>query len=174
MIKLRSDFWRRRRHQQYSHASTTDRKRKLFELLVLLAGLGILHMIAMRVFEGLSWGDAAWLTMTTMTTVGYGDMSAETLYGRWSTVLMMYLAGIFLLAQIAGEFIDYRIDRQERMRKGLWSWKMKNHIVIINTPDKDGSRYLQTLVEQVRKSTSLEEYPIQIFSPNFPEGFLEF
>ena len=145
----------------------------MFELFALLAGLGFIHVIAMRVFEGLSWGDAAWLTMTTMTTVGYGDMSATSPLGRLSTVLMMYMIGIFLLAQIAGELIDYRIYQREKMRKGLWSWEMKNHIVIINTPEKDGSRYLQTLVEQIRKSTSLEEYPIQIFSRNFPEGLPE-
>ncbi|MCB1647845.1 MAG: two pore domain potassium channel family protein, partial [Pseudomonadales bacterium] len=125
---------------------------------------------AMVWFEGLNPWDALWLTMTTMTTVGYGDMSAATVPGRLATILLMYVFGIFLLAQIAGEWIDYRMDRRERMRLGLWRWQMKNHILIVNTPETDGIRYLQGLVQQIRLSTSLEDYPIQIFSPNFPDG----
>ena len=34
-------------------------------------------------------------------------------------MVMMYEFGIFLLAQIAGEWIDYRFDRFERKRKGF-------------------------------------------------------
>jgi len=62
------------------------------------------------------------------------------------------------------------MDLQDKKRKGLLRWHMQDHILIVNTPDKDSSRYLQILVEQIRKSEGLEEYPIQIFSPNYPDG----
>ena len=124
----------------------------------------------MMVFEGFSFGDSIWLTMTTMTTVGYGDISAGTFYGRLATVALMYLFGIFLLAQIAGEWIDYRLDRKERMRKGLWRWKMHDHIVIINAPDQDMSKYLFILVEQIRGTPLLADFPIQVMSSGFKDG----
>ena len=138
--------------------------------MLLLLVIAIANTVAMVIFEGLSYRDAAWLTMTTMTTVGYGDMSAETDLGRLATVLLMYLFGIFLLAQIVGEWIDYRISQKERMRKGLWRWKMEDHIVIVNTPESNGARYLRILVEQIRTTPMLTDYPIEVLSADFEEG----
>ena len=87
--------------------------------------------------EGISLKDSIWLTLTTVTTVGYGDMSAETDEGRIATVILIYLLGIWMLAQLASEYIDYRSDRKDRIIKGQWNWSyMENHIVIINAPGK--------------------------------------
>ena len=140
------------------------------ELFLILVGVAVTNIIAMMVFEGLNLSDAIWLTLTTMTTVGYGDMSAETAMGRFATIVLMYGIGIFLLAQIAGEWIDFRINRRERMRKGLWRWNMKNHIVVVNSPERDGVRYLRLLVEQIRNTPVLEDLPIQVFADSFPDG----
>ena len=170
MIKLQYAYWRRRRYQKYSNLTTSDRKRKLADLLVMLLFLVSGHVLAMVLLEDMSIQGALWLTLTTITTVGYGDLSAVTVAGRTVTIVMLYIFGIFLLAQIAGEFIDFRMDRRDKMRLGLWRWSMKDHIVIINTPDTDGVRYLQRLVEQIRKSASLTGHPVQILSPDFPVG----
>lgn len=170
MLHLTNRIWHRRRYTWYTQQTTHDRHRKILQLFILLVTLAAANILAMVIFEDLSLWDAVWLTMTTMTTVGYGDLSAATLPGQLVTILLMYIFGIFLLAQIAGEWIDLRMDRKERMRKGLWRWKMNDHIVIVNTPEQEGERYLQVLVEQIRSTTSLEHYPIQIFSPKFPDG----
>lgn len=130
----------------------------------------IINVVLIMLAEDLGLWDAIWLTMTTMTTVGYGDLAARTLFGQVVTILLMYLFGIFILAQIAGEWIDYRFDRRERMRKGLWRWKMSEHIVVINVPDQNGERYLQILVEQIRKTNLLEHLPIEIVTSAFAEG----
>ena len=170
MLPIKPLLWRRYRHRWYSSQTTSDRKRKIQELLLLLFIVVIANTIAMVIFEGLSFRNAAWLTMTTMTTVGYGDISAETDLGRLATVLLMYLFGIFLLAQIVGEWIDYRISQKERMRKGHWRWKMKDHIVIVNTPEFNGARYLRILVEQIRGTPKLTDYPIEVLSASFTDG----
>ncbi len=170
MIRIKSEIWRRRRYRYYSAQTRHDRRVKIFQLFLVLVCLCAANVVAMVQFEDLSIGDAVWLTMTTMTTVGYGDVSATTLAGRTATIFLMYLFGIFLLAQIAGEWFDYRLDRRERMRKGQWRWKMNDHIVIINTPKHEGSKYLRILVEQIRGTPLLADCPIQVMSPAFPDG----
>lgn len=87
--------------------------------------------------EALSFFDAFWLTFTTITTVGYGDLSAATPGGRLVTVVLMYSLGIFLLANLAGYWVDYRAERREKMLRGRWSWNMKGHILILNVPTEN-------------------------------------
>ena len=89
MLKIKSEFRRRRRHRWYSAQTSNDRRRKITQLFVVLASLVLAHIVAMMVFEGLSLWDAIWLTMTTMTTVGYGDISASSFFGRLSTIILM-------------------------------------------------------------------------------------
>lgn len=116
---------------------------RVYRLFTMLMTLCFMHSVAIVYFEQLSFGDALWLTFTTVTTVGYGDFSASTLGGRLSTIFLIYLAGISLLAQVAGEFIEYRMERRNRMILGRWRWKrMKDHILILNVPDEDSTRYL--------------------------------
>ncbi len=166
MMGIKSGLLRRRFRWQMGN----ERRRHIMLLFLLLIGLILLHMALMMATEGLALGDAAWLTLTTVTTVGYGDFAAETPLGRFATVALLYIIGIFLLAQIAGEWIDYRFDRRERMLKGLWRWKMKDHIVILNTPRIQGDRYLRLLVAQIRESPDLQRRAIQVFTPFFPDG----
>jgi voltage-gated potassium channel len=135
-------------------------------LLALMAGL---HVAAMMVFEGLGPGDALWLTATTLTTVGYGDVSASTLPGRISTVLLLYAAGIFLLANLATFWVDYRSERRQQMVRGRWRWNMKNHIVIMNAPSRGAATYFLRLVQQIREWDAFRDTPIQLLTEAFPE-----
>ena len=59
-----------------------------------IIGFTGLHALAMVYFEGVLWGDAIWLTLTTVTTVGYGDFSALTPIGRSATAVLIYGFGI--------------------------------------------------------------------------------
>lgn len=169
-MRLKTSLLRRHRDSRLNFLLPAERRSKILRLGFILLGLAVIHVAAMVYFEALSIWDAIWLTMTTMTTVGYGDLSPVTHGGRLTTMIIMYGFGIFLLAQIAGEWIDYRFDRYERKRKGLWTWNMNNHILIINTPGTNGDRYLQILTEQILDSQTLSDHSIQILSGNFPDG----
>lgn len=139
----------------------------------LLAFIGIiaLHTITMMLFEDLAFKDALWLTTTTITTVGYGDLSPQTNLGRLSTIVIIYIGGIAVLTKLVAEYIDYRLEQRERKIKGLWEWRnMKEHILIINTPSQDTERYLKRLVDQIKQTPVLAHLPIQIVSDNFPDG----
>jgi voltage-gated potassium channel len=121
-------------------------------------------------FEGLDLSDAIWLTLTTATTVGYGDLSATTNQGRLATVVLIYFGGIFILAKVVGDYFDYRLEVRDKKIKGHWSWEMKNHIVILNTPAHSGGRYLQRLIKQFRKLDRYKDVPIYLLTRQFPDG----
>ena len=159
---------RRRRKPAYlknNNLSQSTRK-SLFYLFIIFTA----HSLLMMTFEKMSFGDALWLTLTTATTVGYGDLSASTLEGRISTIVLLYMGGIFVLANFAGEYFEYRLDRRTRMIKGLWRWSMAEHIVIINTPTRGGTEFFIRLVTQLRQNEEYQDMPIQILTRQFPEG----
>ena len=142
----------------------------MVRLLALLALLAAAHVVAMMALEGLGLGDAIWLTMTTLTTVGYGDLSAATPWGRLATIALLYLVGISMLAQLASDYIDYRMQRREKMIDGLWEWDMRDHLLIVNTPRNDAARYCELLIRQIRDTPEFVDTPILMLTSQFPDG----
>ncbi|MEN8166356.1 MAG: ion channel [Pseudomonadota bacterium] len=169
MIGLLRILMRRRRFR--SLALTGDEMRR--QLLIsssFVITLFVLHTIAMMSFEALSPGNALWLTLTTATTVGYGDISAATTGGRISTVLLIYFGGIFILAKTAGDWFDYRANARLRKKCGNWNWNMNGHTLIINTPSEDGERFFLRAIEQLRASSEYREKLVLILTRRFPGG----
>ena len=162
---------RRRRYLRFTRYVAGAIKRRLYLTTAMFAGLFCLHVLAMIVFEGMTLGNAAWLTMTTATTVGYGDASAATTAGRLATVVCIYIFGTFLLAQIATYVFDYRALHRDRRRRGEIKWSnMKDHLLVINVPSQDAENYLPRLVDHVRRAPRLGDIPIQLLTPSFEDG----
>ena len=164
-------FFQRKRYYRFTRTVAGAIQRRLFEIFGLLAFFFVAHVLAMMLFEGLSLADAAWLTITTATTVGYGDIAAKSGFGRLATFLCLYMFGIFLLAQAASDLFDYRALSRNRLRRGEHRWtKMKNHLLIINAPSNDTNRYLDRLISHVRTTPSFGDIPVQILTDKFPDG----
>ncbi len=89
-----------RRYSKYAHHYTPDFSVRLIKLLALLLTLVFVSAVGMMFFEGLSFGDALWMGLTTVTTVGYGDISPSTAGGRIITIICLYAFGISILAHI--------------------------------------------------------------------------
>ncbi len=157
----------RRQHRVSPDHAIVGRMVRSAGILGLLLSL---HALAMMYFEDLSPGDSIWLTFTTITTVGYGDVSAATPAGRFTTVALLYLIGITLLATVASDYIDYRMTRRERMQRGQWSWKMQDHIVFINSPPSNGELYFCRIVTQLRANPDYRERPVVLLSDVFANG----
>ena len=122
-------------------------------------------------FEDMAPSDAIWLTMTSATTVGYGDLSAETTGGRIATVILLYLGGIAILAQVAAMYFGYRHEVRRRMLKGDWSWDMENHIVILNCTERFEEEFFHVVMKQLRKSSlELSSAPVIIAGSAFQDG----
>ncbi len=163
-----------KKRDRLTHGAQHDLMCSIRNSCALLTFIFILHIGLMVHYEGLSIGDATWLTFTTATTVGYGDISAGTTQGRIATVFLIYLGGIFILAKVVGDYFDYRFAVREQKTKGHWSWDMNQHIVILNTPSHSGERYLQRLIKQFRATDHYKDTVIYLLTRQFPQGLPDF
>ncbi|MCR8916432.1 potassium channel protein [Marinobacter panjinensis] len=143
---------------------------RIKRLFIILAGLLIAQVLIIWAAEDLNLFESTWMTMTTLVTVGYGDFAPKTYVGRISTILMMFVGAITLLTLIVSDYIEYRFYRRERILTGRWVYAMKDHIVIINTPQTGGEQYFSRFASQMRAVPGYETVPIMILTQHFPEG----
>ncbi len=159
---------RRVRHAVYQ--TDTNIRRSVIRSALLLLGFAALHVAAMVWLEQMALWHALWLTMTTLTTVGYGDVSASTPAGQAATMLLMFICGITLMTFLISDYVDFRIARRERIRTGHWDWNMADHILIINSPKYNREAYFQRMIMQIRESDEYHDTPIQLLNDDFPDG----
>lgn len=145
-------------------------RHRMKRLFLILAGLLCFQVLVIWTVEDLSLFESLWITMTTVSTVGYGDFAPKTLIGRLSTILIMFVGAITLLTLIVSDFIEYRFYRRERILTGRWIYKMNDHIVIINTPRNGGQQYFMRFASQVRSVPGYESIPIMLLTREFPTG----
>ena len=99
-----------------------------------LAALTSVGAAGFVLLEGLSWPDAIYLTVVTLSTVGFGDLVPETSAGRlFTAVLIVSGVGVvlYLISSIAKDVLEGRLrdlfQRDSRMRK---IDKLSGHIVV--------------------------------------------
>ncbi|MGC8120913.1 ion channel [Marinobacter sp. VGCF2001] len=143
---------------------------RIKRLFLILGSLIATQILVLWAVEPLSFFEAVWLTMTTLVTVGYGDYSPVTAIGRISTIALMFVSAITLLTLIVSDYIEYRFYRRERILTGRWIYKMKDHIVIINTPRSGGEQYFMRFASQIRSVPEYHMVPIMLLTRQFPGG----
>lgn len=144
--------------------------RKIKRTIMIVVALVILHILAMMGFESLTLWQSIWLTLTTITTVGYGDLSAQTIPGQVSTMVLIFMAAITLVTFLIRDYVDYRIARNERIRSGLWDWNMENHILIINAPKYNADQFFNRLVTQIREDEDYTDVSILLLNTLYSDG----
>jgi voltage-gated potassium channel len=82
-----------------------------------------------------SFDDALWWSMTTLSTVGYGDLYPETPLGRAVAVLTMVL-GIGLLGTVAATTATVFMDWRDRGKKGLRRYVVRDHLLVLGWNEK--------------------------------------
>jgi voltage-gated potassium channel len=163
--------WLKKIKMNKSKVVKKDLKRNFINSLLYLVVIFFCHTAAMMWFQNLHVGDSIWLTLTTLTTVGYGDIPIDNPYARLSTILLLYFGGIFVLAKTAGDYFDYRSVKRYKQFKGEWRWNMSNHIVIISEhEDKIYQQYYERLVTEFRQLQPYQEADIQILTNDFEAG----
>lgn len=82
----------------------------------------------------LTWTDALWYSLVTLTTVGYGDFFPKTAGGRFLVGVPLMVIGIGLLGFILSVVATALITSKTKELKGMSSVKFSGHLVLINFP----------------------------------------
>lgn len=84
-----------------------------------------------------SYADAVWLTLITMSTVGYGDISPETMVGRIVIIIGGVLGGALLMTMLTGVFVSNieLTNREEHVTtlfsRKAWSRRMRRAAAVM-------------------------------------------
>src|SRR5262249_20697925 len=94
----------------------------------------VVGMVGYHALEGWSWFDALYVTVITLTSMGYGNKQALTTGGRVFTMVLA-LGGIFTLAVVATEILATIIEGDmrafwgdRRMRKRIEA--LERHVIV--------------------------------------------
>ena len=129
------------------------RREHLFRLMGVIVVLVLGGALGSAYFqEGQSFPDALWWAIVTLTTVGYGDISPDSVGGRLIGVVLMFFGigvlGLFT-ATIAGVFVEKRL----RKERGMGSYDLEGHIILCEWNDRT-KEILKDLRADARAATA--------------------
>jgi voltage-gated potassium channel len=103
------------------------------------------------VLEGLSFADAAYLTIMTLTTVGYGDLAPQTPAGRFFTMglVLAGLGNVLYLVSVAAELVieGHLRDLLGRSAMQRTINAMRDHVIVCGY-----GRFGRVVAEELRKN----------------------
>lgn len=105
-------------------------KNSFLIIFIIFIVLTMTYSLFFSIVEHVNLLDSLYWTVISMTTIGYGDITPKTTYGRFLAIAIA-LTGIGVYSTLASLMINYIIDTNIARFQGLLSMKKKNHIVII-------------------------------------------
>ena len=119
-----------RRRQPAAALLAFLRRENLFRLLGVIAALVLVGAAGLTYFEeDRPFHDALWWAIVTLTTVGFGDISPETLGGRFIGVVLMFF-GIGVLGTFTATIASAFVDQRQRKDRGMDDCDMQDHIIL--------------------------------------------
>jgi len=135
------------------------KRENLHRIFLILLILVIVSTIALAVFEPkLSLINAMWLSVVTLTTVGYGDITPTTIAGRIIGVIIM-MFGIGILGMFTASVASFFVEKKLKEDRGMKSFDCKDHIIIctwnLSTTD---------IIHELRSDSRTADTPIVLIA----------
>ncbi|MGD7045612.1 ion channel [Jeotgalibacillus proteolyticus] len=105
----------------------------ILSALIILFGTVSVHIIEPETFPTLF--DSFWWTMTTVTTVGYGDFFPVTIPGRLVGIIL-FIFGIGLIGVLIGKIVEAASTYQRLKKEGRLVYKKSGHFIYIGWSKK--------------------------------------
>jgi voltage-gated potassium channel len=130
--------------------SIIARSRLSYALIAIFVAIGI-GAIGFHLIEGFSPLDSIYLATETVTTVGYGDLSPKTVYGRVFAIFFMLVGGgtvLYALTTLVqtlfqAEFVSM-LDARRKIKE---MEKLRNHYIVCGA-GRVGKRIIRSLEKQ--------------------------
>lgn len=113
-----------------------------------------------------NFGDAIWYSVISITTIGYGDYSAQTFGARLSTVVFIVLFGLTAFSVFFGMVVDGVTESAARLHKGIGSIMADHHVLIVHFPSEARVRQL---IDEIRSDPQHGNEEIVIISDMIEE-----
>ena len=84
----------------------------------------------------LTVADAFWYSVISISTIGYGDLSATTAGARIGTVFFIVALGLTAFTSAVGVGVEWMLDRNYRQRAGMSKVIARSHVLIVNFPNE--------------------------------------
>ena len=152
-------------------------------LVVVLVISIIGNTLTFYAFDGrsqdLSIWDSLWYSIISITTIGYGDLSAESLGARIGTAVFIIVIGLAAFTSTVGLMVDWFLQLKYKERRGMGRSRARDHLLIVNFPNE--SRIRQIIDEYTREyehrnreiilvTNQIEELPFSIKNVSFIRG----
>ena len=143
------------------------RKDHLDKVLLALLLISVAGTLGISFFEPtFSYLDAAWWTIVTITTVGYGDIYPFSSGGRVVGVFLM-LFGIGFLGMLTATLASTFVEQRRQEGKGMKPVTVKHHFVICGWNFK-----AKEILEEMRADEKARDCPVVLIA-DLPEKPLE-
>lgn len=118
--------------------------------------------------------DSLYFTMTTVPTIGYGDLSPHTTEGRIFTMIFLQVIGVGLFTTVIAKAIDGFLAYKRKKESGEIMYEGKNHFVIIDWSHKSENA-IKNLLEKDAKSEivvidTIEKLPLTDARVHYVKG----
>ena len=161
-------------------------------------GLGVLVLLAVVVFSiagntltfvyfdgvrqddvDITLADGFWFSVVSITTIGYGDISSETLGARLGTGFFIILVGLATFTMAVGMAVDWIADFRQKERTGMGRSSFRGHLIIVNFP---GESRVRKIIREYREdphhrgadivliTDAIQEFPFAIAGVSFVRG----
>lgn len=114
----------------------------------------------------LTWSDAIWWSVVTMTTVGYGDYFPETAAGRYVIAFPTMLFGISLLGYVLSAVATALLDARSRELRGMSQAKLRDHVIIVHFP---GLARVMAVLDELEADEKTKGLPVVLLDPHLEE-----
>lgn len=124
--------------------ATVDSKLRIIAFAILFVVLSSFMTTMVEPGTFPTFFDALWWVMTTVTTVGYGDVSPVTEAGK-SFAMILYILGIGFIGLAIGIITDMVLAFKKKKEEGKLAFKNKDHSILINITHRSKKTLLELL-----------------------------